>query len=354
MQAVYEREITIKSEEELVESKLQELAAKLVLLDDREIRLAEREKQQSKKEALWMEREKEMLENAKQLLSLVHVCVGGQTFIIPKSILLKFEGSYFESMLMSKHAHKLPNGEYFINRNPMHFQLLLDYLRTGQVADLSKGDDTDALKEEFKYFKIPLPSKLDTHPLKRIIPLSVSCDSTEIQMFDGGALLSPSSQNIFCTWFPKCAFPLVYRASRDGFKARDFHDSCDKVGPTITVIQSTEGYLFGGYSPVSWNSSEIWATHPQCFLFTLTNPHAFPATIYPLKPTSKGILCHSGYSAVFGSTDICLFSDSHKNDHSYISFPTSYEDSSGKGCFTFTGSQSFSTLDIEVYSVINL
>lgn len=31
---------------------------------------------------------------------------------------------------------------------------------------------------------------------------------------------------------------LVWRGSRDGFTAAKFHGLCDKIGPTLTLIQS--------------------------------------------------------------------------------------------------------------------
>ena len=43
---------------------------------------------------------------------------------------------------------------------------------------------------------------------------------------------------------------LLYRGSRDGWKASDFHAKCDNKGATITVIRSTDGFIFGGFADV--------------------------------------------------------------------------------------------------------
>jgi hypothetical protein len=40
---------------------------------------------------------------------------------------------------------------------------------------------------------------------------------------------------------------LLYKGSRDGFNAKDFHRLCDNKGPTITVIRTAQGKLFGFY-----------------------------------------------------------------------------------------------------------
>jgi BTB/POZ domain-containing protein KCTD9 len=55
--------------------------------------------------------------------------------------------------------------------------------------------------------------------------------------------------------FPNLILNLIYKATRDGFKAGDFHSRCDSKGPTICVIKSEHGKTFGGYKKLSWKSS---------------------------------------------------------------------------------------------------
>ena len=40
---------------------------------------------------------------------------------------------------------------------------------------------------------------------------------------------------------------LQYRASRDGWDAKDYHRFCDNNGPTITLIMTTNDVLCGGF-----------------------------------------------------------------------------------------------------------
>ena len=47
---------------------------------------------------------------------------------------------------------------------------------------------------------------------------------------------------------------MLFRASRDCCDASDFHRCCDGKGATITIVKTTKGYAFGGYSNVSWQS----------------------------------------------------------------------------------------------------
>ena len=47
-------------------------------------------------------------------------------------------------------------------------------------------------------------------------------------------------------------FTLLYRASEDGWHAKDFHKLCDKSGPTMTLFQVEGGDCIGGYTKKSW------------------------------------------------------------------------------------------------------
>jgi hypothetical protein len=43
---------------------------------------------------------------------------------------------------------------------------------------------------------------------------------------------------------PDRQWELIYKASRDGYEAKHFHAKCNGKGPTMTIFQSTEKYLF--------------------------------------------------------------------------------------------------------------
>jgi hypothetical protein len=45
-------------------------------------------------------------------------------------------------------------------------------------------------------------------------------------------------------------FTLLWRGSRHGFGARDFHWRCNGDAPTMTLIEDTKGNIFGGFTPM--------------------------------------------------------------------------------------------------------
>jgi hypothetical protein len=63
--------------------------------------------------------------------------------------------------------------------------------------------------------------------------------------------------------FPGKRFALLSRGSRDGFGARDVHGHCKGHVPTLTLIQDTKENLFGGFTPVGWESRKYNAARPQ-------------------------------------------------------------------------------------------
>jgi hypothetical protein len=45
---------------------------------------------------------------------------------------------------------------------------------------------------------------------------------------------------------------LLWRGSRDGFSAAEFHRRCDGHSNTLTLNLGTDGNVFGGFTPVEW------------------------------------------------------------------------------------------------------
>lgn len=130
---------------------------------------------------------------------------------------------------------------------------------------------------------------------------------------------------------------------------------CDNKGPTLTVIQSSQGYLFGGYTPLAWDSKSYNKHSTEGFIFTLTNPHKIPPTKYTRnQQDSRAIYCNSSFGPVFGNLhpDIAVSNNCHQNDNSYSNFPSAYNDTTRKGVTTFTGKSNFTVNEIEVFSVI--
>ena len=46
--------------------------------------------------------------------------------------------------------------------------------------------------------------------------------------------------------------------SEHGYSAKSFHEYCDNKGPTLMVVKSSGGWIFGGYTTESWSEECIY------------------------------------------------------------------------------------------------
>jgi hypothetical protein len=164
--------------------------------------------------------------------------------------------------------------------------------------------------------------------------------------------------------FRKKQFSLLWRGSRDGFKVKEFHRRCDRHGNTLTVILDTNGNVFGGFTPLEWES-RVWngksgkddnciKTDGSCqsFVFTLKNPHDISARKFALKFEMKhqAIICDSKRGPHFG--DIGIREDCNTAFVNATSLGTSYTNDTGLGGKGFfTGELNFKVKEIEVFEI---
>ena len=67
-------------------------------------------------------------------------------------------------------------------------------------------------------------------------------------------------------------YELIYRGSRDGMNSYSFHQKANSISPTISIIETTKGFKFGGYTEKTWgigDSYGIWLKDDNCFVFYL-------------------------------------------------------------------------------------
>jgi hypothetical protein len=155
-------------------------------------------------------------------------------------------------------------------------------------------------------------------------------------------------------------FDLLWRGSRDGFGAPRCHARCDRHANTLTLIEDTGGNIFGGFTPAEWDSPwfgrEKYMSDEslKSFIFTLKNPHNFPAKKFALKAEQRdrAIICDSSRGPNFG--DIYVSDHCNANNHSCISsFGSSYTNDTRlyKSAF-FASSAYFRVKEIEVFEII--
>jgi hypothetical protein len=153
---------------------------------------------------------------------------------------------------------------------------------------------------------------------------------------------------------------LIYRASEHGFDASDFHRCCDSFAPTVSIIQTDFGNIFGGFTIVPWSSATLRADQadPTAFLFTLKNTLNIPPTKCPVaKEYQQCAISHNPTCGPnFGSpknegSDLCL-RNKFNDKTNCIFFPKSYFDPTNQGGLIFA-KKYFACKEVEVFTLMN-
>ena len=152
-------------------------------------------------------------------------------------------GSMLHAMFSGRFDTK-PNedGSYFIDRDGTHFRYILNYLRTGQLV-----------VPEDKIVRKELLTEAEFYQVEGII------NELRARPFKDSVILSSDQRQILIDWLKDTLtsasfdYTLLYRASRNGWNASNFHSCCDNKGPTVTVVKNGN-YIFGGYTERSWEN----------------------------------------------------------------------------------------------------
>ncbi|CAF0794126.1 unnamed protein product [Adineta steineri] len=281
-------------------------------------------------------------------------------------ITLTREKNTFFTALFSeqRELERDPNdNSIFIDRNGDLFKHILEYLRTDKIHNdiMTNESLRQRLIIEAKYFCLHNLIHLLAEPERKRQEEEEDRKRRQQEkgrlvienFFPNGILLQPEHKVKLNKFFGTInqTWELIYKATRDGFGADAFHSHCDNKGPTITIIQSNNNYIFGGYTSHLWTSDGSNGDDRTSFLFTLTNPHNIPPTKYAINRDRVTSIIYdgSGSGPKFGSgCDICISNNSNINNDSYTNFPGLYNDTTGKGNNTFTGARNFTTSEIEI------
>jgi hypothetical protein len=130
--------------------------------------------------------------------------------------------------------------------------------------------------------------------------------------FDGKEIKnSPSTFDVIATDFFGAGkrFEVLYDAKVDGYSCATFHQKCDNVNGTITLVTLTNGAKFGGYNPDNWAGNGIYKNAPGAFLFSLTDGKGSGPQKFQLQARQErnAIHCSPSYGPTFGSGGLISF-----------------------------------------------
>ena len=315
------------------------------------------------------------------------------------------------------------NNPIFIDRDGRLFDYILKYLRTGEF-NIEEKTIRKELVTEAKYYKLqnledelnltlkredsfvainqsppcspaPMISRSRSSPYSPT-PLSTSITRTSpfsqsvpvkskphpaqtasswrshaslenrLNIFPGSILLTPEYEEKLIEFIgydiqqQSQPWRLIYRASEHGFDAADFHRYCETYAPTVSIIQTDFGNIFGGFTSIPWSSATLRADQadPTAFLFTLKNTLNIPPTKFPVaKEYQQCAISHNPTCGPnFGSpknegSDLCL-RNKFNDKTNCIFFPKSYLDPTNQGGLIFA-KKYFACKEVEVFTLMN-
>ena len=203
-------------------------------------------------------------------------------------------------------------------------------------------------KEEYKEEIKKINEKLDI--LLKEKAKADGIDSKIIKKNEELNLISDRIRNTEILKNKKIKYKLLYRGTRDGMNASSFHQKCNSIPNTISIIQTTKGNKFGGYTEKTWenHSNGIWIKDDKSFVFSIDY-----MKIYNHVNGTHAIYRSNNNGPTFDSC-IYLRKDFSKNENEtsgknsanyhYSGFNRDYELNDGE--------VDFSVAEIEVFQII--
>ena len=187
---------------------------------------------------------------------------------------------------------------------------------------------------------------------KNIEENNPSEDSKEYEKFNNGILKDIIKEqeeielvvNKISEKYPGSTYRLLYKGSRDGDGANDFHSKCDEAEKTLIIVEDNYGNRFGGFTTQDWGGQYLQKKDDEAFIFSIDKNK-----VYDVIPNQNAIGCYPNFGPVFFGCQIRIY------DNFLTKGGTTYK----KGlnyCTTedfelTNGNQNFGVRDIEVYEV---
>lgn len=118
----------------------------------------------------------------------------------------------------------------------------------------------------------------DKMTLKKYILSDIIENITELDLF--GKRLGRHNK--------RTTYNLLYKATRDGDKASEFHNLCDQKKNTLVLIKTDKGRRFGGFTTQTWEGDNINKKDDAAFVFSLDK-----LKVYPVESGEDAIGCYA-------------------------------------------------------------
>eukprot|EP00794_Sanderia_malayensis_P010272 gene10271-11327_t len=274
----------------------------------------------------------------------VKLNVGGHVYKTSLLTLKSDPDSMLAHMFSGRYSlDKSEDGEYFIDRDGDCFKYVLNYLRNKDVFVNDEETRLQLLVEAEFY---------------RIDGL-IDCIGYG---FNGSSILNAKLKKLLFEKLEKVLhksvtgkWRMIYSAECDGWSAKDFHTNCDRITPTMVLLQSDVGNIFGGFTVQSWEGSTS-KNDRKSFIFNLSSKH-WKVPVFATQNGSPYILTSPDKGPCFGNSaaqfDINICSEPQKHQCSSMltnAYPLPVPVSECP--YVITGSEKFLIKAMEVFTTM--
>ena len=160
-----------------------------------------------------------------------------------------FENEYIKNIKFDQQIES-----YFINLNMKFYDVIIDYLKNEKINKnlVKKYKDNGSDDEIIKEMEM-VGINLGKSKKEEIIECFYSPLFTNMSRI----IYSKEYDKYLQKWAGNHNWTLIYKASQYEYSAELFHAFCDDKGPTLIVIESSGGWIFGGYTTQSWSGRGI-------------------------------------------------------------------------------------------------
>lgn len=158
----------------------------------------------------------------------------------------------------------------------------------------------------------------------------------------------------------------IYKATKDGWSAIDFHKAVDGRGSCIVVALSKSGKRFGGFNPLGWMSSDDYGNSNAAFLWFEQGGKSKKCPILPGGNTALYDFATGGPN--FGAADLQIgppraqvmggFTGPDMENNSLVAGDLRKGKSSVGGCYAFVKgwpvAGQFQLAEVEVWCNVNV
>ncbi|KAL7529096.1 hypothetical protein ACHAWF_002836 [Thalassiosira exigua] len=180
---------------------------------------------------------------------VVEINAGGKVIAAMRSMLTQLKGTGLEALFSGRWDKKLQRDgreTIFLDVNPVAFQAIVDYLNELTISSEESPPVPPTVDEEHKHILTHQTELFgiadDKFPDSNIVKAMNQWARLQGWLEEGG-----SSGNL----------SLLYRSSREGCSDNTFRFMCKHKVRTLTIIETNERNIFGGYSNTAWYSNRI-------------------------------------------------------------------------------------------------